>query len=250
MQLGRFVRVQRAILVGFLLILIVIGSWQYGPAVQEFVRDRERFQQFVTELGWLGPIALICFNALQIIVAPVPGYIVQLAAGFLYGPWWGGLWSSCGLFIGSMSAMWLARTFGRPLVERVIGANRLHHWEEYIHSDNIYIWFILLLGPTGDAPYYLAGLSQIRFFHIVLITLLIRVPSVFVAAAVGAGVFALRWWQFALIIALFGVLAFILLRHKDRISSWMDHVLQTLVRRQPPEYTRSSELELSTSSDE
>jgi len=233
-------------------VVAIAGSflWLYGPELQAFVRDRARFQQFVDELGWLGPIVLICFNAIQIIVAPIPGYIVQLAAGFLYGPWWGGLWSTIGLFLGSMSAMWLARIYGRPLVARVIGANRLQHWEEFIHSDSIYIWFVLLLGPTGDAPFYLAGLSRVRFLHIVLITLLIRVPSVFVAAAIGAGVLVLNWWQFTLIIAVFGLFALALLRHKETLSAWMDRLLKTVARHNAPTYRRARELELSTPADE
>ena len=223
-----------------LLLLLLLGAiifWQYGPAIKGVVGDRARFQAFVDELGWFGPIVLILFNALQIIVAPVPGYVVQLAAGFLYGPWWGGLWSTLGLFIGSMTAMWLARTYGRPLVERVIGANRLHHWEDIIHSDSIFVWFILLLGPTGDAPFYLAGLSQVRFVHIALITLLIRVPSVFVAAAVGAGTVVLTWWQFTLILISVGLFAYILLQYKEFLVAWMDRLLKKLTQGYTPSHT-------------
>ena len=217
--------------------LLVVGLlvWQYGPGIQQLLSDRERFQAFVEELGWFGPIILILFNALQIIVAPIPGYIVQLAAGYLYGPWWGGLWGALGLYIGSMSAMWLARTFGRPLVERAIGMQRVQHWEHVIHSDNIYIWFALLLGPTGDAPYYLAGLSHVRFAYIALITTLLRVPSAFVAAAIGAGVVTLTWWQFTLIVATVGLLALILLRYKTLLAAQMEHVYRAVVQRTIPE---------------
>lgn len=248
---NRQYRLNRKIIFG--LAIGIIGGmilWRYGPVMRELVRDRERFQLFVDQLGWFGPIALVFFNALQIVVAPIPGYIVQLAAGFLYGPVWGGVWSTLGLFAGSMSAMWLARTYGRPLVERVIGAERLLQWEKHIHSESVYIWFILLLGPTGDAPFYLAGLSQVRFVHIALITLLIRVPSVFVAAAVGAGVVVLTWWQFTIIFVLFGAIAFTLLRHKETLSVWIDRLMQALIQPHSPTQARSNQMELSTSIDE
>ncbi|MEZ4676058.1 MAG: hypothetical protein R2932_17675 [Caldilineaceae bacterium] len=94
-----------------LLCVIIVGGGllidQYERQ-SEIIRDRKQLQAFVDQLGWMGPLALIFFNALQIVVAPVPGYVVQLAAGFLYGPWWGGLWSTLGLAAGSMTAMWLA----------------------------------------------------------------------------------------------------------------------------------------------
>jgi uncharacterized membrane protein YdjX (TVP38/TMEM64 family) len=223
-------------------VVAVVGAlllWQYGSQLQALINDRARFQAMMRELGWLGPLVLIAFNALQIVVAPVPGYVVQLVAGFLYGPWWGGLWSTIGLFIGSMTAMWLARTYGRPLVARVIGAQRLAHWEHVIHSDSIYIWFILLLGPTGDAPYYLAGLSRIRFVQVALITLLIRVPSVFVAAAVGAGAMTLTWWQLMLVLVAVGIGAFVLLRYKNLLKAWVNRLLQPLAQRYLPEHAAS-----------
>ena len=31
-------------------------------------------------------------NAVQIVIAPIPGYVLQVAAGFLFGPFWGGVW--------------------------------------------------------------------------------------------------------------------------------------------------------------
>lgn len=199
--------------------------WQQ---LRRLLSDETALQAMIDHLGWLGPVVLIVFNALQIIVAPVPGYVVQVAAGYLYGPWWGGLWAILGLFIGGMSAMWLGRRLGRPLVERMIGVTRLQRWENVIHSENIYIWFILLLGPTGDAPYYLAGLARVRFAHIALITLCIRGPSVFVAAALGAGVMTLTWWQLTLILALVGGIAAYAIRHQEWITAQMDRWVQAL----------------------
>jgi len=227
-----FFKRYRSSFIFFLFALIgLLVLWQYGPLLREIISDRARFQAFVDEVGWFGPIVLIFFNALQIVVAPIPGYAVQLAAGFLYGTWWGGLWGTLGLFLGSMIAMWLARTYGRPLVERVIGSQRLQHWEEIIHSDTLFVWFILLLGPTGDAPFYLAGLSKVRFIHIALITLLIRVPSVFVATAIGAGTVVLTWWQFTLILLFVGLAAFILMHYKESLVARMERLLKKLTQR-------------------
>ena len=219
----------------FVIVLLLVAAlgWYLRElplwaALRALLSDEAALQAAVDRLGWLGPLALIGFNALQIVVAPIPGYVVQLAAGFLYGPFWGGLWATIGLFVGSLSAMWLGRRLGRPLVERMVGTGQLQRWESVIHSENIYIWFILLLGPTGDAPYYLAGLARVRFIHIALITLCIRVPSVFVAAAVGAGVVTLTWWQLSLMLAVVGGVAAYAIRHQERFAAYMDRWLETL----------------------
>jgi uncharacterized membrane protein YdjX (TVP38/TMEM64 family) len=192
--------------------------------------DQQQLQRFVDQLGWFGPLALILLNATQIIVAPIPGYIIQAAAGYLYGPLWGGVWASLGLFLGAMSAMKLARLYGRPLVERLVGAGRLAQWEGVTHSNSPLVWSVLLVGPTGDLPYHLAGLSRISFSVIALITLCIRVPSVFVAAAVGAGVVTLPWWQFVLVVTILAVLVLLFIRYQTQITGWFDQQIQERIR--------------------
>lgn len=210
------------------IILLVTGLllWRFYPRLLPFIQNQAALQHFVDRLGWLGPLALIFFNALQIVVAPIPGYVVQAAAGYLYGPWWGGLWSALGQMAGAMLAMRLARSYGRPLVEKLVGGERLKSWERVTHSTSFLLWCILLLGPTGDAPYHLAGLSRVSFRTIALITLCIRTPSVFVAAAVGAGVVTLNWWQFTLLVIVLGVGVLLFLRHQDRLVQWFDRQVQ------------------------
>lgn len=205
------------------------------PALQEFwraINDQQQLQAFVERLGWTGPLGLILLNALQIIVAPIPGYIIQAAAGFLYGPLWGGIWASIGLFVGSMTAMKLARVYGRPLVEKLVGAGRLTKWEQVTHSDNPLLWTVLLLGPTGDLPFHLAGLSHVSFLTIALITACIRMPSVFVAAAVGAGAVSLSWWQFALVVVVLGALILVFLRYQQPVTLWFEQQVQQRLYRE------------------
>ena len=209
-----------------LFLLIIALAWRFGGDFLALVRNQHALEAFVIRLGWLGPVALILCNAAQIIIAPIPGYIVQLTAGFLYGPVWGGVWASIGLLIGSTSAMWLARTYGRPLVERLIGEGRLDRWEKVTLSTHTAVWFILLAAPIGDLPYFLAGLAQVSFLRIALLTLLIRVPSVFVATAIGAGVIGLAWWQMALIFCVGGGLLLLFLRYQDQILQWLDQRIQ------------------------
>lgn len=213
------------------------------PELRDFwraINDQQQLQAFVEHLGWTGPLVLILLNALQIIVAPIPGYIIQAAAGFLYGPLWGGIWASIGLFVGSMTAMKLARVYGRPLVEKLVGAGRLTQWEQVTHSDNPLLWTVLLLGPTGDLPFHLAGLSRVSFLTVVLITACIRMPSVFVAAAVGAGAVSLSWWQFTLLVVVLGGLILLFLRHQQPLTAWFEQQVQQRLYREK----RNDELQI------
>ncbi len=219
-------------LAGLFLLVLLLLVWWLAPDIEGLqalwrsINDQAQLQAFVDRLGWMGPMFVILLNALQIVVAPVPGYIIQLASGFLYGTFWGGLWGATGLFLGAMTAMKLARLYGRPLVQKLVGAGRLAKWEQVTHSENPLLWCVLLVGPTGDLPYHLAGLSRVSFLLIAVITLCVRVPSAFVAAAVGAGTVTLSWWQFALFLAILGLLSFIFLRYQTQLTGWFDQQVQ------------------------
>jgi uncharacterized membrane protein YdjX (TVP38/TMEM64 family) len=203
------------------LVVLVALVW-IGPQFWQLAQDQEALEEWVAELGWLGPVALVAINALQIIIAPIPGYVSQLAAGYLFGPFWGGVWSSLGLLLGASAAFWLARLYGRPLVGRLVGEERLARWEHVTHSDSTFLWIVLLLGPVGDIPYFLAGLAHVSFIKILAITLIIRVPSTFVVAAAGAGVMLLNWWQIALLVAVLLGLTLVFIRYQEQIIRWGD----------------------------
>ena len=175
------------------LLLLTLGVL-YGPALIDLVRDRARVEAWLAAFGPWGPLALILLNTLQIVIAPIPGYFVQAAAGYLFGTLAGGIYGTIGMVTGGALAMNLP-------------------------------WFILLLGPVGDIPYFIAGLTHVPTWKILLIALVLRAPSVFVAAAVGAGVIVLppAWWlAFGAILV---VIASLLHRYRERLEHWMDHLL-------------------------
>jgi uncharacterized membrane protein YdjX (TVP38/TMEM64 family) len=206
----------------------------FGPQIWRVARDEEALQAAIESLGWLGPAALVLINILQIVIAPIPGYVMQAAAGYLYGPWWGGLWGSLGLIAGSMLAMGLARTFGRPLVERFVGSDRLEHWEKLTYSTSMLVWFTLLAAPTGDLPYFMAGLSHVSYWKILALTLLIRVPSTFVVAAAGAGIWSVSGWQLAAAGAGMGALLVLFILYRQRLVAVFDRYVQRRLSEQEP----------------
>jgi uncharacterized membrane protein YdjX (TVP38/TMEM64 family) len=214
-------------------LLAALAAW-LGPFIWQVARNEQALQSVIDELGWLGPLALVAINVLQIVIAPLPGYVMQAAAGYLYGPFWGGVWGSLGLLAGSMLAMGLARTFGRPLAVHFVGAERLDHWESVTHSTSTLVWFALLAAPTGDLPYFLAGLAHVSYGKILALTMLIRVPATFVVAAAGAGMWNVTGWQVAA--GLMGLAALLsgMYTYRHRIMAWLDRHGQRRLTEQEP----------------
>lgn len=216
-----------AVVVVFVLVSYwsVLQAWAY--TVLSFAQDEEAIEDFVIWLGWFGPPILILFNALQIIIAPIPAYALFIAAGFLYGPLWGGIYGTLGTLLGAATAMLLSRRFGRPWVVRMVGDSRLDRWNEMTNRRGWLVWGLLLLAPVGDIPYFLAGLSQVSVQRILILTLMTRVPSIFLIATAASGSTSLGWLELVLLILALVLLFGGLWRYQEPLLDWFDRHVQT-----------------------
>jgi len=216
--------IKRGLLAVVILIVVVLAV-RYARPVFDFVSNEQQLQAWLDRLGPLGPLAVIALNALQVVVAFIPGYAMMITAGYLYGFPLGAVYSLIGMALGGLIAISLARRYGRPLVVRMIGESRLEHWEEVAHVNSLPVWFFLMLGPFGDVPYYIAGLTTIAIWKILAIAVLLRTPSVLVAVAVGAGLVDWRSpWVLggAAGLMLLGALA---IRYQARLERWIDNTV-------------------------
>lgn len=211
------------ILVAALLLFIYYEPLMYA------LGDADRVHDLIAQLGLWGPLALILINIIQIVIAPIPGYAVYLAAGYLYGWVWGGLWGSIGLLAGGMLAMYVGRQWGRPLVQRIIGSDTLAHWEQVAHSDSLLVWGAIFLSPIGDVPFLLAGLSRVSFRRIFVLAVVTRVPAAFAAAAIGSGAMQLTGWQITAVIVALAIPMMLLSRYQDALTDWFFVQTQQLI---------------------
>jgi len=136
-----------------------------------------------------------------------------------------------GQMIGALTAMWLARTYGRPITERLVGSQRMARWENVPLSTSTVVWSVLLTAPTGDLPYFLAGLSKVSYTKIIIISLFIRIPASFVIAAAGAGVPWLTWEQMGIAAVICLLLVLLFLRYQEQILAWIEGRAQEVVAR-------------------
>lgn len=230
----------------FFLLALIVLAWWFREPLRAHLSNLPEARIWLQSLGPLGAVIFIAINAAQIVIAPIPGYIVQLAGGWVFGAVLGAILGIAGLALGATLAMLLARLLGRPFVSRVIGTERMARWEHVTRADRAWPWAALFLAPIGDVPYFLAGLSRYPIRRLVLIAVVVRSPSVTLAAAVGAGVVAVNPAQVidwlttraaelhplivaTLVIAVLALLALLLrytLRLKDTLLARLNQTIQ------------------------
>lgn len=191
------------VLVGLLILALgaALATVWREPLLGVYVRP-ERLELLVTRLGLAGPLAIIVLQAVQVLLAPVPGQVLGLVSGYLFGPWLGALYSMVGLLLGTLLALRIVRRWGRPLVERLVEPPtlaRIDHLSSRLGVPLLFLVFLLPFLPD-DTVLLVAALADIPMAGVVLAALLGRLPGVVIAAWLGAGANELKPTEWAAIV--------------------------------------------------
>ncbi len=171
-----------------LIVSVLVVAWWHRDTLHPILASTAAAREQFRTLGAWGPLVFVLLDALQIVVAPLPGYPMYAAAGYVFGLWMGGLYATLGMALGGWAAGTLVRAFGRPLAVRLAGEENLRRWEHMVRADSLWPWALAMLAPTGDVPFHLAGLSSVPVWKIVLLGVCIRGPAIFLLASLGASV--------------------------------------------------------------
>ena len=97
-------------------ILLTILLIKFTPKLLLITVSLEEFKNYILSMGSMGAIILILFQALQTIIAPIPGEAIQVAGGYLYGNILGTTYNLMGLVIGSGIAFYFTRLVGKMCI--------------------------------------------------------------------------------------------------------------------------------------
>ena len=133
-----------------------------GRAAGRYVPD---FARWVDGLGVWGPIVFILAYAAAA-VAFVPGSLLTLAAGAIFGLAWGVVYVFIAAVLGSAAAFLVSRYVARDAIEYRIGANaKFAAIDRAVGAQGRKIVFLLRLSPVFpfNLLNYGLGLTRVRF---------------------------------------------------------------------------------------
>lgn len=133
--------------------------------------------------GRLGVVAYVAFVALNaVIVAPVGAVPLIPLATEVWGMVPTAFFNVIGWTIGAIVAFGIARVFGRPYVEHMVGAKNLDKTEKYFPRENLF-WNVVLLRmvlPVDILSYAVGIFSTMRLSSFTLATFIGVMPFAFV----------------------------------------------------------------------
>src|SRR2546426_2384825 len=167
--------------------LVLTDASAYQFLVRLYV-DKRFLKHTLREWGVLAPVIFIGLQALQVIIAPIPGELTGILGGYLFGQWVGLLYSTIGLTLGSVAAFAVGRWLGARYVQRLVSPEIWHKMGFIVEAEGAILCFIVFLIPglPKDMICYLFGLSPMPFWVFAVVSTLGRIPGTWVLSAQGA----------------------------------------------------------------
>jgi len=179
-----------------LMVMIGAGAAVYFTGVYKYVAFdelRARHQElkgFVDEHFILGLVIYMAVFCAATFVAVPGAMVLQLIAGFLFGPWIGGLATAISATFGSLGYYYAARSaLGDAMRKRAYADPRAKKWREGLEKDAF--WYLLGLRIPSVMLFVgisaLAGLAAVPVRSYLAATFLGVLPSATVYASIGSG---------------------------------------------------------------
>ena len=187
-------KVKKYIINGFIVVLLIaVIGFVYYEFSKEFTifRDPVKIRDLILSFGSYSILAFIVLQILQVVIFFIPGEVVQIAGGYIFGPIIGGLASSVGIIIGSMIGYFVAKILGKKYINGLIERNNLTKLKKILDagSNNIAIFIIYFIpGIPKDILVYVAGISNVRIIDFIIYSSLGRLPWIIASAVFGHGI--------------------------------------------------------------
>ena len=198
-------------LIAFFAIMVLICAllWPYFHDLFE-PGGIDRIIADVRGAGPVGFLILLGLQFLQIVVAFIPGEVVQIAAGMLYGPWVGALVILIGCVGSSAFIFALVHKLGAPFVQSMVPTEYLTKFRKFEMSGklNIIVFILFLIpGLPKDVFTYLVPLTDMRMRTFLILSNVGRIPGVVVSTYAADGLVDGRIMESVVIFAVAAVIA-------------------------------------------
>lgn len=142
---------------------------------------------YLLGFGIWAPIVSMVLMVFQSLASPLPAFVITFANAWVFGWVKGALYSWTGAMIGAAVCYWIAKAFGRPMVEKFVGKKALaatdHFFEKY-GKDSVMIARLLPIVPF-DYISYAAGLTTMGFWEFFWATGIGQLPATIVYSWLG-----------------------------------------------------------------
>lgn len=125
----------------------------------------EQMKEKVNALGVWGPIVMIVLMVVHSVTF-IPSEVIMIANFVLFGPFLGLIYTWIGSMLGAYLSFYLARIFGRVIVEKFVSDRLLHRFDQFVNRHGARGLLGLRLIPliSFNALNYAAGFTNLSLW--------------------------------------------------------------------------------------
>ena len=165
-------RIKVIVILALIAVLLYFVDFLFGRHINSI----EEYKALMDSFGFWGPLLLTIFQAFQVVLPVVPGYLGCAAGAISFGTWTGFICNYVGISAGSIAAYFLARRYGEELVTALFSEKLYNKWKARIEAKKSYdvFLFVATLLPLfpDDFLCYFSGMMKMdkkRFIWIIIL---------------------------------------------------------------------------------
>ena len=206
-----------------IVLILLIGLTVYlFPVIKNLSTPNGQleFKNQVTNMGFMGYLALFGLQFAQIFLAILPGEPIEVLAGMCYGGIGGLIFIEISVFIITAIIFFSVKKLGRKFVYSFCSKERIEKIEnsKLFQNPKKIEWIMLILflipGTPKDLLIYIAGLLPLKPLRFILISTFARLPSVISSTFAGSSLIAGNWklsiFIYLITFAIVGIIIFVI----------------------------------------
>lgn len=173
----------------------------YEP-MMNFLKDPEALKKQLESYGLFGGFILVLVMTLQVVFVFLPGEIIEVLAGFIYGPMEGMLLCLLGAALGSIIIYMFVRKWGIKFIDKLLGKGKLDQVSFLKNNDKLDILVFIIFfipGTPKDIITYFIPLTDMKLSKFLVITSIARIPSV-ISSTIGGNALGLAQYEFTILV--------------------------------------------------
>jgi uncharacterized membrane protein YdjX (TVP38/TMEM64 family) len=184
--------------------------------------------------GVFGVLICLGMQFIQVVVAFIPGEVVQAVIGYMYGTVGGGFLTLVGALLSSIFVFYLVRKLGAPFVQGMVGgkdSGRLKFLTDSKNLNALVLILYLIPGLPKDLFTYVFPLTRIRASAFFVLSTIGRAPAIFATTFVVSSFRSGDYLQMIIVAVIFGGLGILGIVFNQRIMGFVDRVMTRVTKR-------------------
>ena len=226
-KVQKILSIVKVVILLFIVVGIPLIIYFHNPEVLKLFTNRDAMNDFLSANQSKGIIAFLGIQIFQVVVSVLPGNIIQMAAGFVFGVFKAYLLAISGVFVGTFIAYNLSKYLGKDVIVMIFKEKNINKFINMLSSKKGFVAIILIYlipGLPKDVFTYAAGLSNMKALPFVLTSIIARTPAMFGSLVFGAMFRAHNYVGMVILCVAVGILLIVAFVKRKKLFAFLENV--------------------------